>query len=201
MELAKYFMIIILAFIFSISSASAIYAQANPTPTPDQKVEKKQKEIRKMAGDTLKRLYKAQPLAKAAVEQAAGYAVFSNTGVKILVSGSGKGHGVAVSNKNKKETFMQMFELQAGLGFGVKKFKLVFIFDTEEALNSFVDSGWQFGGQSDAAAKTGEDKGASAAGAVTVSKGVSLYQLTDKGLAIEITVKGSKYYKYDDLNK
>jgi hypothetical protein len=49
----------------------------------DKKV-KEQQEIRKMAQDTLQRLYKADPKAKAAVEGAAGHAVFSNFGVKIL---------------------------------------------------------------------------------------------------------------------
>ena len=201
MRITKYFTIILSTALVSTLAAVATYAQTKPTPTPDPKIEKKRVEIRKMAADTLVRLYKAQPLAKKAVKSSAGYAVFSNTGVKILVSGSGKGQGVAVNNKSKKETFMKMLELQVGLGFGVKKFKLVFVFDTDEAFNNFVNSGWQFGGQSDAAAKAGEVKGASAAGAVSLSKGVWLYQLTDKGLALEITVKGSKYYKDDDLNK
>ncbi|MCK7506100.1 MAG: hypothetical protein MZV70_19820 [Desulfobacterales bacterium] len=44
-------------------------------------------DIRKMAKDTLTRLYKAQPSAKKAVEGAAGYAVFSNFGMKIFVAG------------------------------------------------------------------------------------------------------------------
>ena len=30
--------------------------------------------------------------------------------------------------------------------------------------------------------------------------GVWMYQLTDKGLALELTGKGTKYYKDDDLN-
>jgi hypothetical protein len=70
----------------------------------DNKKEKEQKEIRTMAQDTLQRLYKADPKAKAAVEGAAGYGVFSNMGVKILVAGSGKGKGIAVNNKSKHET-------------------------------------------------------------------------------------------------
>ena len=37
-------------------------------------------------------------------------------------------------------------------------------------------------------------------GAVSVSPGVWLYQLTDDGLALEATVKGAKYYKDDALN-
>ena len=118
-----------------------------------------------MAQETLTRLYKDQPKAKSVLENAVGYAVFRNTGVKILISGSGKGQGVAKNNKTNREVFMKMFEIQAGLGVGVKKFRLVFIFETEKAFNAFVDSGWELGGQSDAAAKSGEGKGASAAGA------------------------------------
>ena len=176
-----------------------VYAQA--TPTADPKIENKRREVRTMAQDTLARLYKAMPNAKGFLEGAAGYAVFSSTGVKILVGGSGKGQGIAVYNKTKKETFMKMMELKAGVGVGVKKFRLIFVFENDEALNRFIDSGWEFGGQADAAAKAGEGKGASTAGAISISEGVWLYQLTDKGVALELTAKGTKYYKDDDLNK
>ena len=33
------------------------------------------------------------------------------------------------------------------------------------------------------------------AGAASVSEGVWMYQLTDKGVALEITAKGTKYYE------
>ena len=73
------------------------------------------------------------------------------------------------------------------------------MFETEAALNNFVTSGWEFGGQATAAAKGG-DKGAAYQGAVSVAPGVWLYQVTDKGLALELTAKGTKYYKDSDLN-
>jgi lipid-binding SYLF domain-containing protein len=82
---------------------------------------------------------------------------------------------------------------------GVKKFSVIFVFDTEKAFKSFVDSGWQFGGQATAAAKNG-DKGQAMGGAVSVSDGVWMYQLTDKGIALELTAKSTKYYKDDSLN-
>jgi lipid-binding SYLF domain-containing protein len=157
-------------------------------------------EIRTMAQKNLQRLYRAQPAAQSAVQNAAGYAVFSNTGIKILFAGSGKGEGIAVNNATKAETFMKMLELQGGLGFGVKKFSVIFVFDNEKVLNDFINSGWEFGGQASAAAKT-EEKGGSMEGAATVSPGIHMYQMTDKGLAAEITLKGTKYYKDDDLNK
>ena len=186
--------------LLNLLTAALLGALAVMAHAADPKVEKKQQDIRTMAQSTLQRLYKAQPKAKAAVEGAAGYAVFSNMGVKILVAGSGNGKGVAVNNKTKRETFMKMLELQAGLGMGVKKFSVIFVFDNERVFNNFVNSGWQFGGQTTAAAKNG-DKGAALAGAVSVSDGVWMYQLTDKGLALEITAKSTKYYKDDDLNR
>jgi lipid-binding SYLF domain-containing protein len=177
----------------------ALLAHADDAADKAKKAAKEQKEIRANTQKILQRLYKAQPAAQAAVANGAGYGVFSNTGVKILFAGSGKGEGVAVDNKTKKETFMKMVELQAGLGMGVKKFSVIFVFDNDKALNSFVNSGWDFGGQATAAAKSG-DKGGSMAGATSVADGVWMYQMTDKGLAAEITAKGTKYYKDDDLN-
>lgn len=152
-----------------------------------------------MAQDTLQTLYKADPRAKSAVENAAGYAVFSNLGVKILVAGSGNGRGIAVNHKTKQEIFMKMLEVQAGLGMGVKKFRVIFVFDNQKVFNDFVNSGWQFGGQATVAAKNG-DEGGAMAGAASVSPGIWMYQLTDKGLAAEITAKSTKYYKDASLN-
>ena len=178
----------------SLFSGAPVWA-AKKEPTKAQK----QAEVRKTVNETLNRLYKLQPGSKEAIEKAAGYAVFSNFGVKIFVAGSGSGKGIAVNNATKKETFMKMIEIQAGLGFGVKKFRLVWVFQTEAALNGFINSGWELGSQATASAKY-DDKGAGLAGAVAISKDIWLYQLTDDGLAVELTAKGTKYYKDDDLN-
>jgi len=161
--------------------------------------EEKQAEARKKANATLQRLYKAQPSAQAAIKKAAGYAVFNSGGAKILVAGAGRGSGLAVDNATQKTTYMKMREIQAGLGIGVKKFSTVFVFENKGALEHFINSGWEFGGQTTAAANTG-DGGGSLQGAISVSPGVWMYQMTDKGLALELTGKGTKYSKDDDLN-
>ena len=158
-----------------------------------------QAEVRKAAQEALDAVYKAQPSARAAVASAAGYAAFSNFGMKILFAGGGTGKGIAVNNKTKATTYMKMAEVQAGLGFGVKKFQLVWVFETEKALNEFVNSGWVVGAQATAAAQSG-GRGAAYQGAVAVAPGVWLYQLTGDGLALELTAKGTKYYKDTDLN-
>ncbi len=175
-----------------------VYTSAWGAATAEELTQQKV-DIRKMANDTLERLYKTQPGAKKAVEKAAGYAVFSNFGMKIFFAGGGSGKGLAVNNKTKKETFMKMIEIQAGLGMGVKKFRLVWVFESQSKLDTFINSGWELGGQGTAAAQL-SGQGGAFAGAMSISPGVWLYQLTDDGLAIELTGKGTKYYKDDKLN-
>jgi lipid-binding SYLF domain-containing protein len=162
-------------------------------------VEKDRQEFQKVEQEVLSKLYQMQPSAKAAVTSAAGYATFKNFGTKILFVGGGTGKGVAVNNKTKQRFYMRMGELQAGVGLGIKKFLLVFVFETGSALNSFVNQGWEFGGQATAAATTGKE-GSGIAGALSVAPGVWLYQITDQGLALEATVKGTKYWKDGKLN-
>jgi lipid-binding SYLF domain-containing protein len=178
--------------------ASGLAAIAAGRATAASKAES-QADVRKAADEALAAVYKVQPAARKAVESAAGYAAFSNFGMKILLAGSGTGKGVAVNNKTKATTYMKMAEIQAGLGFGVKKFQLVWVFETEQALNKFVNSGWEIGAQATASAKSG-DKGASYQGAVSVAPGVWLYQVSGDSLALELTAKGTKYYKDSDLN-
>ena len=180
------------------SIALMLLLATSPWAAAQDKEEQKRDEIRTMARNTLDRLYQAQPAAKGAIGKAAGYAVFSNFGMKILVAGGGKGQGVAV-DKAGKEVFMKAVEVQAGLGMGIKKFRLIWVFETRAALDRFIQQGWQLGGQAGYTAKA-SGKGSGLAGAASVEPGVWLYQLTDDGLAAEITVKGSRYYKDDALN-
>jgi len=164
-----------------------------------KEIEQQRADVRKMADDTLARLYKMQPSAKTAISKSAGYAVFSNFGMKILLFGGGTGKGIAIFKKPKQEIFMKMIEVQAGLGMGIKKFRLIWVFEHKSDLDRFVTSGWEFGGQGTAAAQA-SGEGASFAGAMSVVPGVWLYQLTDDGLALELTAKGTKYYRDDTLN-
>ena len=164
--------------------------------TPDQKREKS----RKMAAQTLEDLYKLQPTAKAAIQKSAGYAVFNNMGTNLLLLSTARGAGIAVDSKTKQETFMKMISAGAGLGIGVKDYRVIFVFENEKALGHFLDSGWAGEAQTDAAAKT-KSSGAAYSGAVEAAPGMWVYQITKKGLALQLTLQGTKYYKDDDLNK
>ena len=134
------------SLIFGIAAALlsvfTFMAYSLPASAADEKIEQQRADIRKMADDTLERLYKTQPSAEKAIKKAAGYAVFSNFGLKIFFAGGGSGKGIAVNNKSKKDTYMKMIEVQAGLGMGVKKFRLIWVFDHESDLETFINSGW-----------------------------------------------------------
>jgi len=199
MKAGKVKYVLIIINVLSIMLGGLISGAGGIAEAKGPAKEKQQAEIRKMSSETLSRLYKIQPEARSVIHKAAGYAVFSNFGLKIFIAGSGSGKGIVIDNTTKKETFMKMFEAQGGLGFGIKKFQVVFVFENKTVLNDFINSGWEFGGQATAAAQAG-DKGGSAAGTVSVKPGVWMYQLTENGLAAEITAKGTKYYKDDALN-
>lgn len=157
----------------------------------------KRQAVLTMEQKTLTDLYKVQPLAKAEMDAAPGYAVFSNANVNLIFASFGGGYGV-VTDKAGKHTYMKMGEVGLGLGLGVKDFRAVFIFHDRATLDRFINSGWEFGGQADAAA-IASDKGAAVAGEAVVD-GITIYQLTKSGLALQATVKGTKYWKDTDLN-
>ena len=186
-------------FFLAFGLNTPVFAQFSNPFAADKTVAQQRQDILVKNQAILKQLYAAQPKAKDLIEKSAGYATFSNFGMKILIAGGGTGSGV-VLGKDKKPVYMNMAEVQAGLGIGIKSFQNIFVFQTDAAMNDFVNSGWTFGGQVTAAAKYEKD-GDAYQDATVVAPGVLMYQLTDSGLAAEITGKGTKYYKNTDLNK
>jgi hypothetical protein len=65
-------------------------------------------------------------------------------------------------------------------------------------LKRFIKLGLAFGAQADAAAKA-SDKGMAFGGEATIDN-ITIYQLTETGLALQATVKGTKYWKDPSLN-
>lgn len=178
------------ALVFTLFGLSAQSHASTPVETRN--------EIQKMRAETLADLYKIHPAARAHIQKSAGYAVFSNVGINLILFSAAGGSGVAM-DKNGHATYMKMVSGGVGFGLGVKDFRGVFVFATDDKLKQFINSGWEASAQADAAAKAGDQGGALAA-AITVAPGVSLYQLTKNGLALQATIQGTKYYKNDELN-
>lgn len=154
--------------------------------------------ILQMKGEVLSELYALNPSTRAQINSAPGYAVFNNANVNLILASFGGGYGVVTDNRNGNNTYMKMAEVGLGLGAGVKDFRVVFVFHNAETMKRFIDKGWAFGAQADAAAKAG-DKGGAVAGEITVDD-ITIYQITESGLALQATVKGTKYWSNDALN-
>jgi len=152
-----------------------------------------------MKNDTLAELYREKPEAKDKIRRSAGYGVFSNVNVNLLLASVGNGYGIVVDKATGDQTYMKMGMGGVGIGLGVKDFRAVIIFKTQQALNKFVVSGWEFGGHADAAAKAGE-KGGAVGEAGDITSDMEIYQFTKNGIALQATITGTKYWKDAELN-
>jgi lipid-binding SYLF domain-containing protein len=151
-----------------------------------------------MKQEVLAELYQVNAGARDSVASAPGYAVFSNANVNLIFASFSGGQGVVKDNRSGQHTYMKMGEAGIGLGLGVKDFRAVFVFHDKATMQQFIDSGWEFGGHADAAAKAGEKGGA--VGGELLLDGVTVYQMTESGLALQATIKGTKYWKDGELN-
>jgi len=168
------------------------------TTTKGISPQEKRQAVLDMRTQVLADLYKLNPDARAQIAASPGYAVFSNANISVLFASVGGGYGVVENKRLKKNVYMKMGEAGIGVGFGVKDFRAVFIFKTQESLEAFIKYGWEFGGHIDAAAKAG-DKGGAISGEALLND-VTIYQITESGLALQATLKGTKFWKDSDLN-
>ena len=184
-------------FFTSLFALCVLLIAGCATPQGDTASEKRAS-VQQMAQDTLTEAYRLNPGLQGKVKRAAGYGVFSNRSSKILLMSSGNGYGLVRDNRAGRDTYMRMAEVGAGLGFGIKDFRALFVFRDDQTLRQFVDSGWDFGGDVGAAAKTRTQGGQVSAGAS--AQGIEIYQFTDRGLELAVTVAGTKYWRDEELN-
>ena len=144
---------------------------------PDtQLTEAERVELETMARDTLKHLVDSNEAARELYDRSDHYAVFDSTKVGALVTGAG-GSGVAVNTDDNQCVYMHMGAGGLGLGGGVQKYKLVFLFEDDRSFEKFVDGRWDAGTTAQAVAGKAAVEGAS-----NFVDGLAVYQLTDKGL-------------------
>jgi hypothetical protein len=155
--------------------------------------------IRATAQQTLVDLYKNDPATRNAVANAAGYAIFSDFGLKMKVRKGVVGKGIAVLTASKQETFMKMMEPQDGLGVGERNYRLVLIFESTESFNEFVTSGYEF----EPLITTEENSDLivyDEIRAISLPENMKVYQLSNTGATVEVSITGAKCSKDEGLN-
>ncbi len=158
----------------------------------------KQSSTLTMRDQTLSRLEKEKPEAKAQLASAAGYAVFQTIAMGAGVGGS-NGFGVAENKANGKQTFMRMSSNSLNLGVSATENRLVLIFKDQATFDKFVAGTWQWGGNAAAGAK-GDNSGKMDNSAGASNDNVTVYQLTNSGFALTANLGGSRFWPDKDMN-
>jgi lipid-binding SYLF domain-containing protein len=158
----------------------------------------KRAELRKMCDGALATLYKAKPAAKAEIAKAAGYGCFTSFGMSFFVGGAG-GSGLVHNNASKKDVYMKMGQASGGFDFGIKEYQEVLVFRSAQAMQTFIDKGWEMTGTATAAAASG-GQGAQATTQEMGTEQIVVYPMTKNGLAVGVSLAGRKYWKDDELN-
>lgn len=211
--------------LFFLTVSSAVFSGCS-TPQGTS-VGERQAHVREVRDETLGKAYEFKPELRDEIAAAPGYAVFSNIGAQFFLLGGGQGFGLVNNNLTGEETFMNMATVALGMGLGVRDFRAIFIFDDEAVMREFVERGWQFGAEADAAAvargerggaaragaevgttgataeagaAAGDARGRSAAEGTARGTGMRVYQITENGVALQARIAGTRYWKSSELN-
>lgn len=185
--------------LIGLTAAVLVLSGCGPSAKKHTLAERRQI-IDTMADQSLEHLYSQRPAARQEVAEAAGYAVFSNTGVHVIFFGGGGGYGVVVDEATGRKTYMKVGSGGVGLGLGAKDYRQIVIFHSRLALLKFVGSGWELGGQADATAKTVKT-GKAAGTEETIHDDITTYIITETGLSLQASVVSSRYWVDEDLNQ
>jgi lipid-binding SYLF domain-containing protein len=178
-------------------AALALSVGACASTSPSDKASK-QTEVRQASQKSLDKFYKAEPTLQSAVANAPGYAVFTTYGLSFIVGGAG-GAGLVHNNKTNADTYMDMAQASAGLQIGAAQTDTLIIFKTPEAMQKFVDNGWDAGGGVIAQAGA-EGKSVGPGVGENVIADAKYYTLTPNGLQAGVAAAGTKYWKSTSLN-
>lgn len=189
----KFFRLILALFALALVSVTTSTAFAEKSP------DEQRTELNEMREKVLERMYKKYPETKSAVENSYAYCTISAAGVKFGFWGDDHGRGIAVNNDTGQKIYVKMKEISVGVNFGAKEYDLLFIIATEDAWEKFISGNIKFGTEVSAQASDGVS-GGTFAEATIVAKGVWVYQLDKKGLAVELSLKGAKIFQDKKLN-
>ncbi len=185
----KFFQLMLFALV--LMTASTVFAKKSPDEI--------RAKLDDMSTQVLERMYEKYPSSKKAVEDSYAYCTISASGVKWGFYGDDHGRGVAVNKQTNERIYVKMKEVSLGLNFGAKEYDLLFVIENEESWKRFISGNIKFGSEVSAQASDGVS-GGSFADAKIIAKGVWVYQLDKKGLAVELSFKGARISPFRTLN-
>jgi lipid-binding SYLF domain-containing protein len=176
------------------STNSAVELGNDEPRMTQQEIAQHRDRLQQMARSTIDRLTHENRNAMQLYRQAYGYAVFDTTKGALIVTGAG-GTGVAQPKTGGQPTYMNMGSGGVGLGAGGENYRLVLLFQNQEAYRSFVNGEWN----GDVAAQVAVGN-AGAAAEQDFVHGVAMYRLGDTGLIAQIDISAIRFWPDARLN-
>jgi lipid-binding SYLF domain-containing protein len=159
-----------------------------------QQVSDQRDKVASMADKALAKLYAQNPEARKEIEQAVGYGVFDVTAINAVLLVGSRGPGVIFDNRTKKPTYMLSMRAGTGPGLGYQELYQIFVFKSREALDQFK-VGDKVGGDVVASTTVG-----TSATQISANPYIKVYQLSEKGYALQANWGGAVYAVDPDLN-
>lgn len=177
--------------------AAATGAQSDGTQ--DSKNQHRQTIIA-MKDVTLSDLYQLKPETKDVIEKSEGYAVFDASGIYVVLYIGIAGRGVLIDNATGDATYMTMARAGTGPGIGYQKFRSIIVFKNKKLLDTFRTIGGDIGASGHLVVK-GFGAGGGVGGELSFDPMLSIYQITDRGLAAEASWGATVFAPDPTLNE
>lgn len=118
-------------FILQACHSSSLY---------DQNEQTQNEAVLAMYHESIETIQMEHPDLIAIIEQAPGHAVFNHGGIKALV-GMGRGLGVVLDQRSGAHSYFKRNDVSLGLSVGVADYRTLWIFEDEQALDYFLETG------------------------------------------------------------
>ena len=138
MKKPAYHATVVLTAVALLMPASTIFADDEGGGWKNMKQESKRMKLDETAEEALQALFADHPKAKELYASSYGWAVFDNLKLALGVSGGG-GNGVATIKETGQKTYMKMGTAGVGLGLGVNKYQVIFLFQDSQTFDNFVN--------------------------------------------------------------
>ena len=141
-------------------------------------------EVDRAANETIKQLVALNPSIRDSIEASAGYFTGRVGTTKLPLLGGGYGLGVVFDRQAATRTYLNVTRFDLGAGLGVGGYRVLVLFENQQALESFLRNGWQSG--VGAESRMGQ-RGTSAL--IGLGSGVTAYAVAESGTALTATAR------------
>jgi len=164
------------------------------TMTSDEK-QQKRAELDAMAEAALAGLVEQDPEINTEIDESLGYAVANIKLTKVPVVGAGGGEGVFFNKATQQRTYFTISRLDIGGGWGVRSYKALLIFKSQEVMDRAADGIWEFQAGAEMSAGKARAEGSSS----DLNQGFTMHVLSDGGASATVTARVIRTRAYKKL--